>query len=104
MYFAYYGHSNMSKNKLETAIQNYLHKLDRVIIQDGDFSTFKNSVITEIKRLSKEDYPRCKPKNPSFHKCRGNDVVLSGVECVNFYIYHSTKSFREGVIFLDQLL
>lgn len=105
MYLAYYSSDYTAKNKLEKAIIEYLRSIDRTLIQDADFKEFTDKVISRIKEICIEN-PRCKAKYPhlwttgtSYKK----DVMLSGINVVNFYFYHSSKDYKEGVIFIDKV-
>lgn len=105
MYLAYYANDYSAKNKLEKSIIEYLRTLDRTVVQDSDFKEFTDKVITKIKEICKEN-SRCKAKNPHLWSPGVNDeqdVTLAGIDVVNFYFYHSTKDYREGVIFIDRV-
>lgn len=105
MYLAYYGSDYSAKNKLEKAIIEYLRTLDRTLIQDADFAEFTSKIIIKIKEICKENN-RCKPKTPHIwnHGLRGSkDAMISGIDVVNFYFYHSSKDYKEGVIFIDRV-
>jgi hypothetical protein len=104
MYLAYYSIGYVAKNKLEKAISDYLTGIDRTCIPDNDFKRFTNAVIEKIKDLC-IIHSKCKPKDPRLFQCgtREKDFMLSGIDCVAFYFYHSTKDYREGVVFIDRV-
>jgi len=105
MYLAYYASDYSAKNKLEKAIIEYLRSIDRTVIQDEDFESFTKKVFKKIQEINTENN-RCKPKNPKLWNPRVDekkDFTLTGIDVVNFYFYHSSKDYREGVIFIDKV-
>lgn len=104
MYLAYYASDYSAKNKLEKAIIDYLKSIDRTVIQDEDFAEFTGKIITKINEICKNN-SRCKAKNPHVwnHGVYDKDAMLSGIDVVNFYFYHSSKDYHEGVIFIDKV-
>lgn len=105
MYLAYYDNDYSAKNKLEKAIIEYLRSIDRTVVQDEDFMEFTDRVIAKIRKICKEN-SRCKPKDPHLWSPGiddEKDLTLSGIDVVNFYFYHSSKDYREGVIFIDKV-
>lgn len=105
MYLAYYHSDYSAKNKLEKAIIEYLLSIDRTLIQDADFKGFTNKVISKINEICKEN-GRCKAKEPGLWALKvanDKDFMISGIDVVNFYFYHSSKDYKEGVIFIDKI-
>lgn len=105
MYLAYYGQDYSAKNKLEKSIIEYLKTIDRTVIQDDDFDEFTKKVIEKIKEINEQN-KRCTPKKPHLWKpgvYESQDIMLSGIDVVSFYFYHSSKDYREGVIFIDKV-
>lgn len=105
MYLAYYQSDYSAKNKLEKAIIEYLRSIDRTLIQDADFKEFTDKVISKINEICQE-YSRCKAKKPHLWTPgvkTEKDVMISGIDVVNFYFYHSSKDYKEGVIFIDRV-
>lgn len=105
MYLAFYHSDYSAKNKLEKDIIKYLKTIDRALIHDEHFMEFTDKVIAKIKEINIENH-RCKAKSPHLWSPGINgkkDITLSGIDVVNFYFYHSSKDYREGVIFIDRV-
>lgn len=66
MYIVTFGHGSATKNKLQSAVYDYLQTLDRLIVEDEKLDQFEKTVLAEIERLHKEEYPRCKSLEPKF--------------------------------------
>ena len=95
MYLAYYQSDYSAKNSLEKAIIDYLKSIDRTLIHDENFAEFTSKVILKIREMCTEN-KRCKPKDPHLWNPQvknKKDCTLSGIDVVNFYFYHSDKTY-----------
>jgi hypothetical protein len=92
-YLTHDGHRLVTKNKLQTAVQDYLISIDRQLLE-GNFKLklFKKSVLAKIKELNQE-YSRCKPIEAYWWECEKNDHKLMGVGFSTYYIYHSKNTY-----------
>ena len=100
MYLAYLSFSYSAKNKLEKAILQYLETIDRTNIPDDDLKAFKKAVIDHITDLCQR-YKNCKPKEPRIirtGRTTQKDFMFDGIDCAEFYFYHSTQEYKAGVI------
>lgn len=87
------GHHLATKNKLQTAVQNYLKSIDRtLILGDDKLKLFKKSVLKKIEELNQE-HSRCKPIQAFWWSSDKNDFNLSGVRFSDFNIYHSKTTY-----------
>ncbi|HUI31994.1 MAG TPA: hypothetical protein VLY84_00125 [Dysgonamonadaceae bacterium] len=88
------GHNLATKNKLQTAIQEYLNGIDRILIENAnDLKEFKLKVLADIMFFNNE-YPRCKAVKASWFEIDKNDYLLSGVDFNHFMIHHVKKTYK----------
>lgn len=83
IYLAYKGHSYVSRNALEKAINDYLDSIDRLAVIEKDFESLKAEIMEKIASLNKE-FPRCKAVTAHFWS-HDNDLTTNlsgdGVRC-----------------------
>lgn len=93
-YITFVSCTYQAKNKLETAILEFIKANDRLLIEHKDLSTFKENVIQHIQFLNQEN-KRCTPKSPSWYSgLSKNDIHMSGVDVVSFYIYEIKSQYE----------
>lgn len=66
-YFSHISTGYCTKNKLEEAVQAFIHTKNRVVIEPGKLPKFKEAVLTGISALNAQ-FKRCKPINAEWHK------------------------------------
>jgi len=89
VWLVHFGHQTKPKNKLQTAIQNYLQSLDRKVILNKDLGKLQRQIIFAIQKFN-ESYKNCSPINTHWFAIN-NDKLLSGVGVVQF-------TLKRGVI------
>ncbi|MBD8081099.1 hypothetical protein [Chryseobacterium caseinilyticum] len=93
-HLTFVNNSYQAKNKLDTAILEFLQSNDRLIIDSKDLPAFKENVLQHIHFLNQEN-KRCTPKTPKwFTGLKKNDFHITGVDVISFYIYEIKSEYE----------
>jgi len=92
-YLTLNGHQLMTKNKLQSAVQDYLKGIDRLLLSDQATFLKHRQRILEVIEGFNQQHSRCKPIEASWFQINKNDWLLSGVGFSNFMIYHVKHEF-----------
>lgn len=93
-YLVHNGHQLATKNKLQSAVQNYLQSIDRTYLANNtELRAFKKSVMEDIESFNLAHH-RCNPIKPHWWESSKNDHHLGAVSFCNFHIYHSKTDFK----------
>jgi hypothetical protein len=89
-----------AKNKLETAIQEFIKSNDRIIIEQKDLNEFKWKIVQHINFLNLEN-KRCSSKCASWYNAGESSKIkdwgISGVDCIAFYIYEIKNEYKSKI-------
>lgn len=98
-YFTKIESVHVPKNKLEKAVQDYIKKYNRLILNDSDFEDVKKVIEEEVRRLNIEN-SRCKPIFPNFYSPpalqeyqREPDIFFNGGDCIYLAFYSVRRLF-----------
>lgn len=97
-FMTYCGHQLVTKNKLQTAVNNFLLSMDRYLINgERHVEKFKEYIIEQIEDLNNQ-YPRCKPLKVHWFETglHQEDLYLSGIGFINFTMQKVNWEFKRN--------